>query len=126
MALAQIGADGMKLGGPVFQHHQNFYRVAEIVMIELIVADAMEFHRVLRRQHEIERRSRRPAVRERSLHAIWCNSLLAHEGDSDVAAGFFWREVKELAHIRECHVVDHGRTVAGHSNSGADVSRSGL
>ena len=43
MALAKIRADEVKLGGSIFQHRQNFDRIAEIVVIELIVPDAVEF-----------------------------------------------------------------------------------
>jgi hypothetical protein len=33
MALAKIRADDVKLGGSIFQHHQNFDRIAEIVVM---------------------------------------------------------------------------------------------
>jgi hypothetical protein len=35
--------------------HQHLDRIAEIVVVELIVPDAVELHRGLRRHHEIER-----------------------------------------------------------------------
>src|SRR3977135_1897521 len=85
-------------------------------MIKLVVAYTVEFHRFLRRQHEIKRRPGRSPVREGGLHAPWSNFMLTHKGDADVTAGRVWREVKKFAHIFECHVIDHGRGSSGNSN----------
>jgi hypothetical protein len=90
MAFAQIRTDNVKLGRTILQHHQNFDRVTEIIMIELVVPDAVEFHRFLRRQHEIERRSSGPSVRERSFHATCRDLVLAYEDNADIPAGRIW------------------------------------
>src|SRR5262249_38683330 len=82
---------------------------AEIIMIELVVPDPVEFHRLLWRQHEIKRRPRRPAVSKWRLQTARRNFTIAHERDADAAAGRIWREIEELAHVFERHVVDHVR-----------------
>src|SRR5262245_44514916 len=113
MALAQIRADDVTFSRPAFQQHQHFDRIAKIIMIELIVADAVELHRLLGRHHKVKRRSSRPSVRKRGLHTASSNLMLADEGDADIAACRVWREVKELAHILKCHVTDHVRRSSG-------------
>ena len=74
VSLAQVRPDDVVLRRAVLQHHQHLDRIAEIVMIELVVADAVQLHRLLRRQHEIERRARPPAANGAAMPpgAIWC------------------------------------------------------
>ena len=92
---AQIRSDDVMLRGAVGQHHQHLDRVAEIIMIELVVADAVQLHRLLRRQHEIERRSHRPPVRERRRQSARRDPLRAHEGDAHIAAGRVRLEIEQ-------------------------------
>src|SRR5262245_3154317 len=127
MALAQIGADDVTFGRPVFRQHQYFDRIAKIVMIELIVTDAVKLHRLFRRQHEVKRRSSRPSVGKRGLQSASRNFVLADEGDADITAGRIWSEVKELAHILKCHVIDHVRRSSGdgHGLAGLGGRRTG-
>jgi hypothetical protein len=106
MALAQIRANDVTFGRSVFQQHQNFDRIAKIIMIQLIVADPVKPYWLFRRQHEVKRRSSRPSVCKRRLHASSRDFMLAHEGDPDITAGRVRREIKEFAHILKCHVID--------------------
>ena len=55
LAPAQVGADDDALGRIVAMQQQDLERVAEIIVVKLIVADAVEPHGCDRRHHEVER-----------------------------------------------------------------------
>ena len=50
--------------------HEQFKRIAEIIMVELIVADSMRPHRRAGRDQEVEGRAQRPLVGKRRGQAI--------------------------------------------------------
>jgi hypothetical protein len=55
LAPAQVGADNDALGRAVAMQQQDLERVAEIIVVKLVVADAVEPHGRGRRYHEVER-----------------------------------------------------------------------
>src|SRR5215469_18810489 len=71
---AQVRPDDNAVARAVTAQQQDLERIAEVVVVELIVADAVELPRCSRRYHEIERgahrswggkRRRQPAGRDR-------------------------------------------------------------
>src|SRR5439155_5858005 len=55
LAIAQIRPDNDALAIAIGMQQKHLDRIAEIVMVELVVADAMEAHRRRGRHHEVER-----------------------------------------------------------------------
>jgi hypothetical protein len=51
MEVRSVGGEGV---GSVGMQHQQLDRIAEIIMIELVVPDAVKLHGRLLRHHEIE------------------------------------------------------------------------
>jgi hypothetical protein len=67
LAPAQVGADNDALGRAAAMQQQDLDRVAEIIVVELVVADAVEPHWRRRRYHEDESAMRREQSRKSSL-----------------------------------------------------------
>ena len=59
-----IGTDDDVFDRPVVVEHEHLERIAEIVVVELAVPDAVQPDRRGRRHQEIERRAQRPAIGE--------------------------------------------------------------
>ena len=57
LAGAEVGADYSQRMRAVVMQHKHLDRVAEIVVIELMVLDAVKLYRGCRGHHEIERRA---------------------------------------------------------------------
>ena len=67
LTTAEIGPTMTRSRCAICVQHQNFNRIAQVTVIKLIVANAMESHRRIRRHHEIGR-TRWPAIKK------WCGS----------------------------------------------------
>lgn len=65
---------------------EKLQRIAEIIMMELIVANPAQPNRRMRRDQKLERRAHRPAARERRGQGVGAQRELAHIGDADKPA----------------------------------------
>ena len=90
----QIRADDNVLALAAQQQHLD--RVAQVIVIELVVADAMQPHRRLRRHHEVQRRAQRAAVGERRRQSAGRNRLRRAIGLAHEAAGGVRLEISSL------------------------------
>jgi len=86
LAGAEIRTDYGKFACSVFVQHKNFNRIAEITVIKLIVANAMEPHGSIRRHHEIQCRARWPAIKKWCWEPTGRDSLIAHKRDAHKTA----------------------------------------
>jgi len=62
---AQVRPDDDAVGRAVAAQQQDLERIAEVIVVELIIADAVKTHRCSRRHHEIERGAHRSCVGKR-------------------------------------------------------------
>jgi hypothetical protein len=85
----EIGANHLPRAGPVLVQQQDLEGIAEIVVVELVIADAVEPHRRARRDQKVERRAHRPSVGERRRQAAGRDRLRAQVGRSHETAGRF-------------------------------------
>ena len=79
LSSAQVRTDDNMLGYSVLVQHQNLDRITQVIVIELVVADSMEAHRRIRRDHEIERGACRPAINERCREPTGRDLLVTDE-----------------------------------------------
>src|SRR5262245_45300098 len=84
---AQVGTDDDAVGRTVAVQRQDPERIAEIVMVELIIADAVEPHRRSWRHHEVERRPHRSPFGKRRRQTADRDRLRAQVGDPHGPAG---------------------------------------
>ena len=92
----KVRTDDDALHRPVAVEHEHLERIAEIVVVELAVPDAVEPDRRGRRHQEIERRAERPAIGEGRRQAARCDRERAGEGHAHEAARRVGLEVEEL------------------------------
>jgi hypothetical protein len=78
LAPAQVGADNDPLGRAAAMQKQDLERVAEIVVVELVVTDSVKPHRCGRRHHEVERRPHWPGIGKRRRQSAGRDRLGAH------------------------------------------------
>jgi hypothetical protein len=55
VAAGEVRPHHMQFAAAVLAEQQHLDRIAEIVVVELVVLDAVKLHRRFRRHHEIER-----------------------------------------------------------------------
>ena len=90
LAVAQIRSDDDTRGGAVAVQQEHFEGIAEIIVVELVIADAVQAHRSLRRDHEVERGAQGPRLRKRRRQSARRDLLLARvcqPHESQVALG---------------------------------------
>jgi hypothetical protein len=104
---AQVWSDYDTFGCSVFVQQENFNRVAEVIMIKLVVADAMQPHGCFRGYHEIERRPGWPSVGERWRQPVRRNSSLAHKSHAHKSARSMRLELQEGANLLGCEIINH-------------------
>ena len=108
MAADDVRADNEQLAVAVLAQQQHLDRVAEIIVIELLVLDAVQLHRRFRRHHEIERRAQRTPVLERRRQAARRDHQVALIGLAHEAAGRVRLELEQRPDLVGGHVVGHG------------------
>src|SRR4051812_14797503 len=89
--------------------HQNLDRITQITMIKLVVANAMESHRRLWSDHEIECRAGGPPIKKWCWEPAGRNSLVADKCDAYETACGVGLELQQ-------HANAFGRQIIGHSN----------
>jgi hypothetical protein len=87
LAGAEIWTNYGALACSIFVQHKNFNRIAQVTVIKLIVANAMQTHRRIRRDHEIQCGAGWPTINERWREPTGRNSLVADKRDAHESAG---------------------------------------
>jgi hypothetical protein len=93
---AQIRPDHHPLALAVAAQQEDLERIAEIIVVELVVADAVEPHRGVGRHHEIEPRAHRSPIGERRRQPAGRDRQRAQIGDPHEAAGFMRSEILSI------------------------------
>jgi hypothetical protein len=109
----------------IFVQHKNFNRITQVTVIELIVANAMESHRRIRRHHEIECRPSWPAIKKWCWEPAGRNSLVADKCDAHETARGVRLELEERANLLGTKIIRHF-CVRPASNAGCPTSNAEL
>jgi hypothetical protein len=99
LTCAEIWTDYGAFACAVFVQHKNFYGIAKITVIKLIVANTMEAHRRIWCDHEIECRARWPAIKKWRWQSAGRNSLVADKRDAHKAARGVRLELEQRANL---------------------------
>ena len=75
---------------------KDLERIAEIVVVELVVADPVRAHRRVRGDQEIKARAKRPPVRERCWKSTGGNVEFCHIGHPHRPAGRVRSQIEQL------------------------------
>jgi hypothetical protein len=86
LARAEFRADYNVLACAVFVQHKHFNGITEVTMIKLIIANAMESHWRVRRDHEIQCRACGSTIEKWRWEPTWRNSLAADVCDAHETA----------------------------------------
>jgi hypothetical protein len=109
LAGAEIRTDYGALACAVFVQHKNFNGITQVTVIKLIVANAMESHRRIRRHHEIERGARWPAIKKWCWETAGRNSLVADKCDAHETARGVRLEIEQRANLFDTQIISHSR-----------------
>src|SRR6266404_9767290 len=104
---AQIRTDDDAFACSIFVQHQNFNRITEVTVIQLIVANAVESYRGIRRDHEIECGAGWPAIKKWCWEPAGRNSLVADKCDADETARGMRLQLEELTNLVCCQTPSH-------------------
>ena len=104
---AQIRTDYGAFACSIFVQHQNFNRITEVTVIQLIVANAVESYRGIRRHHEIECGAGWPTIKKWCREPAGCNSLVADKCHAHEAARAVRLQFEEPANFFGCQIVGH-------------------
>jgi hypothetical protein len=107
LAGAQIWTDYNALARAVFVQHENFNRITQVTVIKLIVADAMESHRRLGRDHEIQCGARWPAIKKWRWEPAGRNSLVADKRDAHETARGVSLKFEQRANLFGTQIIGH-------------------
>jgi len=107
LAGAQIWTDYKALARAVFVQHKNFNGITQVTVIKLIVANAMESHRRIRRHHEIQCGARWPAIKKWRWEPAGLNSLVADKRDTYEPASGVRLELEQRANLFGTQIIGH-------------------
>ena len=107
LAGAEIRTDYGALACAVFVQHKNFNGITQVTVIKLIVSDAMESHRRIGRNHEIESGARWPAIKKWCWEPAGRNSLVADKCDAHETARGVRLEFEQRSNLLGGKVVRH-------------------
>ena len=82
LTTATIRADYDAFARAIDLQHQYLDRIAQVIVVKLVVSDAMKSNRCIRRYHEVKRGASWPAVRERCQQTAGRNLSLGDKGNS--------------------------------------------
>ena len=82
LTTAKIRTDYDAFARAIAMQHQHLDGITELIGVKLVIADAMQPHRCIRRYHEIERRPGWSAVCERWRQTAGCNLSLGDKSNS--------------------------------------------
>jgi hypothetical protein len=104
---AQIGTYDGVFACSIFVQHENFNRTPQVTVIKLIVANAMESHRRIRRDHEIQRGARWTAIKEGCWEPAGRNSLVADKCDAHETTRGMRLELEQRANLFSTQIIGH-------------------
>jgi hypothetical protein len=107
LAGAKIWTDYGALGCSIFMQHKNFNRITQITVIELIVANAMERHGRIRRDHKVEGGASWSPIEEWRREPAWRNSLVADKRDAHETARGMRFELEQRTNFFGCEIIAH-------------------
>jgi hypothetical protein len=107
LASAEIWTNYGALARSVFVQHKNFNRITQVTVIKLIVANAMESHGRIRRDHEIERRARWPAIKKWCWEPAGRNALVADKCDAHETARGVGLKLEQGANLCGAQIIGH-------------------
>ena len=107
LTCAEIRTDYGAFACAVFVQHKNFDGIAQITVIKLIVANAMESHRSIRRYHEIQGRACWPAIEKWGGQAAGRNSLVADKRDAHITARGMRLQLEQRANLFGTQIIGH-------------------
>jgi hypothetical protein len=96
---AQIWTDYNALARAVFVQHKNFNGITQVTVVKLIIPDAMNSHRRLGRDHEIQCGARWPAIKKWCWQLAGRNSLVAGKRDAHKPARGVGLELEQGANL---------------------------
>jgi len=102
LAGGEIRIDYGMLACSISVQHKNFNRIAEITVIKLIVANAMESHGCIRRHHEIQCRDCWPTIKKWCWEPTGRNSLIADKCDAHETARGVRLKFEQCANFFGC------------------------
>src|SRR6266478_1744126 len=79
LSSAQVRTDDNMLGYSAFVKHQNLDRITQVMVIKLVITDAVQAHRRIWGDHEIQCGARRPAINERCREPTGRDLLVTDE-----------------------------------------------
>ena len=104
---AQIWTDYNALARAVFVQHKNFNGIAQVTVIKLIVANAMQAHGRIRRDHKIQCGARWPAIKKWCWEPAGRNSLVADKCDADETARGVSLKLEQRANFFGTQIIGH-------------------
>jgi hypothetical protein len=107
LAGAEIWTDYGAFVCAVFVQHKNFNRIAQVTVVKLIVANAMESHRCVWRDHKTEGGTRWPTIKKWCRQAAGRNSLVANKCDANEAARGMRLKLQKSSNLFRCEIIDH-------------------
>ncbi len=82
LTTAKVRADYDAFARAIDVQHQYLDRIAQVIVVKLVVSNAMQAHRCIRRNHEVKCRASWPSVRERWQQTAGRNLSLGDKGNS--------------------------------------------
>jgi hypothetical protein len=107
LAGAEIWTNYGALACAIFVQHKNFNRITQVTVIKLIVTNAMESHRRIRRDHEIQCGARWPAIKKWCWEPAGRNSLVADKRDAYEPASGVRFELEQGANLFGTQIIRH-------------------
>jgi hypothetical protein len=104
---AQIWTDYNALARAVFVQHKNFNGITQVTVVKLIIPDAMNSHRRLGRDHEIQCGARWPAIKKWCWEPAGRNSLVADKCDAHETARGVGLELEQGANLFGTQIIGH-------------------
>ncbi len=94
---------------PSRAQQQDLERITEIIVVQLVIADAVEPHRCGWRHHEVERGPHRPPVGKRRRQTAGRDRLRAQIGNPHEPAGGVRLELQQGANLVGSELIGHAR-----------------
>jgi hypothetical protein len=107
LSIGQVRAHNHLLRAAVGVQEEHFERIAEIIVVELVIADSVQPYRRAGRDHKVERGTQRSPLRERCRQPTRCNRPFAYERYPHEATGGVRFEFQQAANLVGSQISRH-------------------